>query len=76
MRKRVLSSLAVLAFMVVLSSPSPAAGRHPEIERALSALANAKDHLNHAAHDFGGHRVDAIRAIDEADRQLRICLQY
>jgi hypothetical protein len=76
MKKRVLPSFAVLALMMVLSSPSPAAGRHPEIERALGALSAARDHLNHAAHDFGGHRVDAIRAIDEADRQLRICLQY
>jgi hypothetical protein len=76
MKKRMLSSFAIVAFMLALSSPSPAAGRHPQIERALEALANAKDHLQHAAHDFGGHRVEAIRAIDEADRQLRICLQY
>jgi hypothetical protein len=65
-----------MALMLVLSLPSPAAGRHPEIEDALGALHRAKEHLQHAAHDFGGHRVEAIRAIDEADRQLRICLQY
>jgi hypothetical protein len=76
MKKRVLPSFAVLALMMALSSPSPAAGRHPEIERALDSLGHAREHLQHAAHDFGGHRVDAIRAIDEADRQLRICLQY
>jgi hypothetical protein len=50
--------------------------KHPEIRSALSALHNAKEHLEHAAHDFGGHRVDAIRAIDEAQRQLEICLKY
>jgi hypothetical protein len=71
-----MSSLSLIALMVALSSPLPAAGRHPEIEDALRALAAAKEHLRHAAHDFGGHRVDAIRAIDEADRQLRICMQY
>lgn len=71
-----MSAVAALSLMIMLSSPSPAAGRHPQIEDALRALANAKYHLEHAAHDFGGHRVDAIRAIDEADRQLRICLQY
>jgi hypothetical protein len=76
MKKRIVTAFAMLVFMVALSSPSPAAGRHPEIERALDALGHAREHLNHAAHDFGGHRVDAIRAIDEADRQLRICLQY
>jgi hypothetical protein len=71
-----MSAFAVLGMMIVLSSPSPAGGRHPQIESALRSLAGAKDHLEHAAHDFGGHRVEAIRAIDEADRQLRICLQY
>ncbi len=76
MKHKLMSSFALLAFLIALSSPSPAAGRHPEIEDALRALHNAKDHLQHAAHDFGGHRVDAIRAIDEADRQLRICMQY
>ena len=76
MKHRVMTSLAVLALMMMFSSPSPAAGRHPQIEAALSALHNAKDHLQHAAHDFGGHREDAIRAIDEADRQLRLCLGY
>jgi len=62
--------------MLTLSLPSPAFGHHPEIERALAALHDAREHLEHAAHDFGGHRVDAIKSIDEADRQLRVCLQY
>jgi len=49
---------------------------HPEIRAALDALRNARAHLEHAAHDFGGHRVDAIKATDEAIRQLEICLKY
>jgi hypothetical protein len=49
---------------------------HPEIRDALAALHHAKEHLEHAAHDFGGHRVEAIRATDEAIRQLEICLKY
>ena len=76
MKHKIMSSLSLLALMVALSSPSPAAGRHPQIEEALRALGNAKAHLQHASHDFGGHRVDAIRAIDEAAHQLNICLQY
>ena len=76
MKQKMISSFAVIAMMLALSSPSPAFGKHPEIEDALRALKGAKDHLLAAAHDFGGHRVDAIRAIDEADHQLRICLQY
>jgi hypothetical protein len=76
LKHRIMSSLAVLAMLMMLSSPSPAAGRHPQIHAAIDALERAKMHLEEAAHDFGGHRVEAIHAIDEAENQLRICLQY
>ncbi|MGA8152610.1 MAG: hypothetical protein WB952_16790 [Terriglobales bacterium] len=76
MRKMMMSCFVVLGLMLTLSMPSPAFERHPNIESALAALHEAKEELKHAAHDFGGHRVDAIHAIDEAERQLRICMQY
>jgi hypothetical protein len=49
---------------------------HPEIRDSIAALRRAKEHMQHAAHDFGGHRVEALRATDEAIRQLEICLRY
>jgi hypothetical protein len=49
---------------------------HPQINGAIRALEAAKDHLQRAAHDFGGHRVKAIRAIDAALVQLRLALKY
>jgi hypothetical protein len=62
------------------SRPQPAvtttAEPHPEIREAIAALQRARDHLQHAAHDFGGHRVEAIRAIDAALRQLHNCLDF
>ena len=58
-------------------SPAPVPGeRHPKIREAIEALRAAKGDLEHAAHDFGGHRVEAIRSIDEAMRQLETCLKY
>lgn len=62
-------------------NPQPAAGavpapEHPEIREAIAALRRARDHMQQAAHDFGGHRVDALRATDEAIRQLQDCLKY
>jgi hypothetical protein len=54
------------------SYPEP----HPEINAAIRALERAKLHLQQAAHDFGGHRVEAIRAIDRALEQLKLALQY
>jgi hypothetical protein len=49
---------------------------HPEIRGAIGALRRARAHLGRAAHDFGGHRAEALKATDEAIRQLQICLQY
>ena len=57
------------------ATATPAAD-HPEIHEALASLRHAREHLAHAAHDFGGHREDALRATDEAIRQLEICLKY
>ena len=49
---------------------------HPEIRAAIAAPERAKTHLQHAAHDFGGHRVEAIGAIDRALEQLKLALQF
>ena len=55
---------------------TPAAEQHPEIHEALASLRRAKEHMEHAAHDFGGHRVEALEATNQAIRQLEICLKY
>ncbi len=79
--RRLVSFVAVFVVMLALAFPavapaSPAPERHPEIREAIAALRRAKDHLEHGAHDFGGHRVEAIRATDEALHQLQLCLEY
>ncbi len=50
--------------------------RHPEIRQAIGSLERAKRHLQEAAHDFGGHRADALRACDTAIEQLKLALQF
>jgi hypothetical protein len=52
------------------------AEKHPEIREALGALRRAKEHMEHAAHDFGGHRVEAIEATNRAIEQLELCLKF
>ncbi len=49
---------------------------HPAIRAAIRSLERAKSDLEHASHDFGGHRVEAIRSIDESIKQLTLALQY
>jgi len=50
--------------------------QHPHIRAAIRELEASKKELQTAAHDFGGHRVDAIKAIDEALKQLRLAQQF
>jgi hypothetical protein len=50
--------------------------RHPHIRGAIHELQEARKELQTAAHDFGGHRVEALRSCDEAIRQLQLALQY
>lgn len=49
---------------------------HPHIRAAVVELQQAREELRTAARDFGGHRADAIRAVDAAIKQLRIAQQY
>src|SRR2546428_594318 len=55
---------------------TPAPEPHPEIREALAALRRAKEHMEHAAHDYGGHRVEAIEATNQAIKQLELCLKF
>jgi hypothetical protein len=50
--------------------------RHPEIRKAQRKLEAAKDDLQHAAHDFGGHREKAIDLINQAENELNQALAY
>jgi hypothetical protein len=50
---------------------------HPVIRAAIKDLERAKGSLqNRADNDFGGHRVKAIEAIDEALQQLKLALEF
>lgn len=50
--------------------------KHPHIRAALKELREAKKELKEAAHDFGGHRAEALEAVDKAINQLETCLKF
>lgn len=50
--------------------------RHPEINRSIRRLEQAKADLEKASHDYGGHRVAAIKSIDEALGHLHEALNF
>lgn len=81
-------ALFVLVFALSFPMAVPAAPRaaqpnaaaaaepHPELRAAMANLREAREHLDHAAHDFGGHRVAAIKAVDEAIREVNEAMKY
>jgi DNA-binding FrmR family transcriptional regulator len=50
--------------------------QHPVIRKALQQLEAVRNELqNKAAHDFQGHRENALKHVDEAIQELRLALQ-
>ena len=50
--------------------------RHEEMDAALGSLRDARTHLDKGGHDFGGHRVKAIRIADNAIREIQASIDY
>jgi len=77
-----LSHAAAPAAVAAAPAPAPATAapappeRHPHIRAAIHELQEARNDLEHADHDFGGHRKEAMEAIDVAIRQLKQALEY
>ncbi len=66
----------VLSVGVVTLSAQNERAMHPRLVAAINALKDARSYLEAAPHDFGGHKADAIRASNEAIRQLDLALRY
>jgi len=49
--------------------------RHPNIDRAISALGSAEADLQNATHDYCGHRAAALDAVHAALGQLKLAIQ-
>ena len=49
---------------------------HPKIRAAIASLEAAKAELEHSDKDFGGHKKDAIEAVNNALKHLRLALQF
>ena len=48
----------------------------PHMEAALAALKSAQTHLKEAADDKGGHRVAAMKAVNEAIEHVQAGIDY
>ena len=74
--RRTLLAGVTIAGVTTVTSIAEAEERHPEIHRAIAALQRAKEYMEHAAHDFGGHRAAALEDCEHAVRQLQLALQF
>jgi hypothetical protein len=67
---------AVLCGGVWTISAQSERAMHPRIAKAIEGLKDARAYMEAAPHDFGGHKAAAIKATDEAIRQLNFALAY
>jgi len=49
---------------------------HPELVKARRKLRGAKQDLEKAAHDYGGHKAKAIEAINQALEEISAALEF
>ncbi len=57
-----------------MASTAPPPEPHPHIRAAVAELREAREELRTAAHDFCGHRAEAVEKTDQALRQLQEAL--
>jgi hypothetical protein len=60
----------------VKGQPLPQAASDQVLEQGIAQLKAAKAELKGADHDYGGHRVASIAAIDHATAQLETALKF
>jgi hypothetical protein len=88
---RVLAVRFLLALIMMAAVAFPTAARapirktraatarpvnYPKIRAAISSLEAARAELQRTDGDFGGHKKDAVDAIDNALKQMRLALQF
>jgi hypothetical protein len=69
-------ALAVCSSIFAAQPPAPAPEAQPEMTAALEHLRAAKQSLESASHDKGGHRAKAIRLVNDAIAQVEQGIQY
>jgi hypothetical protein len=66
-----IGSLAYFAVSASALAPHP----HHHLHHALWELRDAHKELTEAKHDFGGHRDNALHAVDDAIKQIDLALK-
>ncbi len=70
-KARSFNSASAIAAPAPVAMAVPVPARCPNIHGAIESLRSAQEELKTGAHDFCGHKVEAMRAVHEAIEQLR-----
>ena len=72
------SLIAACTLLLLLASatPLPAYADQPHMQTALRSLQEARAQLANATHDKGGHRIDAMKAIDRAIAEVQRGIEF
>ena len=65
-REVLLAGATALGVAAVFGSITEAEANQPYMQAALNSLQNARWNLQHAAHDKGGHRANALNLVEQA----------
>jgi len=76
MMKKKLLSMVVFVFLIAGISVSAWAEKQPHMKSALEGLRKAKAQLEKAEPDKGGHRVAAIKLIDQAIDEVKAGMEF
>ncbi len=68
------AGLAALGAVALVPSKAAAAAKHPHLHAAIEELRAARTELNDAPDTFGGHKEEAIKQIDRAIEQIKVCI--
>jgi hypothetical protein len=69
-------SVAIFASVAAGCVIGRASAGPPHMRAAMEALNTAHEELAEAAADKGGHRVNALRLVDEAREEVRAGMEY
>jgi uncharacterized membrane-anchored protein YhcB (DUF1043 family) len=74
--KTFMKTVAVGALVVGAFCFGKAVAEFPELQASKRNLMEAKNHLNKAAKEFGGHRAKAADAVDKAIEEVDKAILY
>jgi outer membrane biogenesis lipoprotein LolB len=68
--------LIACALVAACAVPAVTRADQPHMEAALRNLQQAHEHLRNATSDKGGHRAEALQAVDRAMAEVRRGIEY